>query len=436
MQVQVEAINSVTKKICFEIPADQVTSEIEKAYGRIQKKAKLQGFRQGKAPIQLVKRVYGDSMREEVARRLYDQTLFKALDEQKIEPIDSPMVECEAIEEGTPFKYSATVEVMPQVELKDYTGLAINKEKIVFSPESIETEIKRMQDNMAQLVPVEDDSAVESGNSVTIDYNFTVEACPAENSSAADAVVEVGAHKLMPEFEDKLVGMKVGETRRIPVILPETYREAEAAGKEAIFEVTLKEIKRKELPELNDEFAQQFGEFENMEQLRSKMTEYHQKQIQDKIETEMKEQIIQKLIENNPLEVPPSMVGKQLDYMLNDFKNRLSSQRLSMDMMGLSEESFRERFRDTAVDKVKAGVLLLALVEKEDFAVTDEDREKHFELMSAGNSDMIARIKEHFANNKNAEKSLIAEIKEGKAVRFLLDNAVVTEVEPAVQAEA
>ena len=436
MQVTVEEINSVTKKVSIEIPADQVDTEIEKVYAGIQKKAKLQGFRPGKAPLQLIKRTYSDTMRDEVMRRFYDQTLFKALNDHKIEPVDSPTIESDILEQGTPFKYSALVEIMPEILLQDYTGLTVTREKYVLNPDSIEGELKRMQENMAQLVPLDEGATVENGHVVSVDYSFTVADHPEENSSAEDASIEVGAHQLMPEFEEQLIGMKPSEAKEIRVTLPDGYRNPEVAGKEGVFQVTLKEIKRKEMPELDDEFAQQFGEFETMEQLRSKMVEYHQKQETERIDNEVKENIIQALIEKNPLDVPQSMVKRQLDYMFENLKNRLKSQRMSIEMMGLDEEGFRLRFRDAAEDKVKGGLLLMALVEKENITVGEEDLTKRYEQIAAGNADMLVRIKEYYSTNRNAQNSLIAEIKEDIAIRFLLDNAVITEVEPAQQKTA
>src|SRR6185369_3005985 len=179
-----------------------------------------------------------------------------------------------------------------------------------------------------------------------------------------------------------------------------------------------------------------FGEFETMEQLRSKMVEYHQKQETERIDNEVKENIIQALIEKNPLDVPQSMVKRQLDYMFENLKNRLKSQRMSIEMMGLDEEGFRLRFRDAAEDKVKGGLLLMALVEKENITVGEEDLTKRYEQIAAGNADMLVRIKEYYSTNRNAQNSLIAEIKEDIAIRFLLDNAVITEVEPAQQKTA
>jgi len=431
MQVTVEAINPVTKKVSIEIPAERVDAEIEKAYAGIQKKAKLQGFRPGKAPMQLIRRTYSDAMRDEVMRRFYEQTLFKALDEHKIEPIDSPNIESDILEQGTPFKYSALVEIMPEILLNEYTGFAVSREKFVLNPDNIEGEIKRMQENMAQLIPLDEDAVTENGHTVTVDYSFTVEGFPGESNTAEDAELEVGADRMLPGFEEQLCGMKCGEQKEIRVTLPEDYRNKDAVGKQGVFQVILKEIKRKELPELDDEFARQFGEYETMDQLRSKMGEYLEKQETERIENELKERVIQALIRKNPLDVPQSMVKRQLDHMLENLKNRLKGQRMSIEMMGLDDDGFRVRFRDSAEDKVKGGLLLMALVEKENITADDNDLAERYELISGGNPDMLGRIKEYYSSNKAARNSLISEIKEDKAIRFLLDNAVVTEVDAA-----
>jgi len=431
MQVTVEAINPVTKKVSIEIPADRVDAEIEKAYTGIQKKAKLQGFRPGKAPMQLIRRTYGDAMRDEVMRRFYEQTLFKALDEHKIEPVDSPTIESDILEQGAPFKYSAVVEIMPEILLNEYTGFEVSKEKFVLNPDNIEGEIKRMQENMAQLIPLDEGAAVENGNIVSLDYDFSVDGFPEESNTAQDAELEVGAQKMPAGFEEQLIGMKCGEAKVIRVTLPDGYRTKEAVGKEGVFAVTLKEIKRKELPELNDEFAQQFGDYESMDQLRAKMADYLEKQETERIDNELKERVIQALILKNPLDVPKSMVKRQLDHMLENLKNRLKGQHMSIEMMGLDDNGFRERFRDSAEDKVKGGLLLMALVEKENISANDDDLAGRYEQIAGGNPDMLGRIKEYYSTNKAARNSLISEIKEDKAIRFLLDNAVVTEVDSA-----
>lgn len=433
MQVRVESINQVTKKISIEIPADKVNSEIEKAFAEIQKKAKIQGFRAGKAPLSLVKRTYGDLMKEQVMRNLYEETLYTALEENKIDPVERPVIEFEPLEKDAPFKYTILAEIMPEVELKDYTGLEITKEKFVFNPENVENEIKRMQESMAQLVPLDESASIESGHTASVDYTFSLEGFPEETSSATDAAIEVGANKLLPGLEEQLIGMKIGETKAIRVTMPEGHRNPEAVGKEGIFEITLKELKRKELPELDDDFARQYGEYETMAELREKLEEYQQKHEQERIENNLRDKAIQALIEKNPLEVPQSMVKRQLDYMLENLKNRLKSQQMSIEMMGLDDEGFRLRFRTEAEEKVKGGLLLMNLVNKENIQVDESDLTQKYEKIAAGNPDMLKRVVEFYSANEKARQAISSEIQEDKAIQFLLDKAVITEVEAEQQ---
>ena len=421
MQVHVEDISTVQKKITIEIPAERVNEEIDKAYVAIQKKAKLQGFRPGKAPMQLIKRTYSDAMRDDVMRRLYQETLYKALDEHKVEPLDSPTIESDLLEQGVPFKYSAIFDVMPQILLNEYTGLIVSKEKYAAKPESVDDELKRMQENMAQLIPLGEEAVIENGHTVSVDYSVAVEGSPEENSGVQSTELEVGSNKLIPGFEEQLIGLKAGASKEFTLDLPTGGDEAEVTAKKGIFTVSVKEIKRKELPELDDEFAQQFGEFETVEALRAKMVEYHEKHEKDRIDNEFKERVIQALIKKNPMDVPESMIKRQLDHMFENLKNRLKSQQMSLEMMGLDAEGFRARFRDDAIDKVRGGLLLMALVEKENISVSDEDLNAQHEKIAAGNPDMLARIKEYYSTNQNAKSSIISEIKEDKALKAILN---------------
>ena len=431
MQVQVEEISSVKRKVSVEVPVERVNAEIEKAYTGIQKKATLSGFRKGKAPMPMVKKFYRNAMQDEVMRRLYEQTLFPVLEEHKIEPVDAPMIDDIAlVEEGTPFKYSALIEVMPQILLSEYKGLEVKKERYVADEKAVDGEIERMRENMGQLVPVEE-GTVEKGMVLTVDFTFTVPGLPEEETSGNDATVEVGKGGLLPGLEEGLLGMTLGETKEITVTMPDDNPNKELAGKPGVFTVTLKEIKKKELPELDDEFAQQFGDFETISDMRTKLAEMREKQELDRIKTDLKTRVIDALIEKNPLEVPDSMVRRQTDFMLENLKNRLKSQNMSLEMMGLDEDGFRQRFWAEAAQKVKGGLLVMALVEQENIAVEESDFEERYNQIAAGNEEMIGRIKEFYASQANARNSMIAEIKEDKAISFLIEHAVISEVDAA-----
>lgn len=436
MQVQVEEISSVKRKVSVEVPAERVSAEIEKAYAGIQKKATLSGFRKGKAPMQMIKKYYRSAMQDEVMRRLYEQTLFPALEDHKIEPVEAPLIDDIAlIEEGTPFKYSALIEIMPQILLQEYKGLEVKKERYSADAKAVEGEIERMRENMAQLVPVEE-GTVENGMVLTVDFTMTVPDHPEEETSGQDASVEVGTGRLLPGLEEGLLGMSLGETKEINVTMPSDSPDNEVAGKQGIFKITLKEMKKKELPELNDEFAQQFGDFETLEEMRTKLGEMREQHEMDRIATDLKTRIIDALIEKNPLEVPDALVRRQVEFMLDNFKNRLKGQNMTIEMMGLDENGFRQRFWGEAAQKVKGGLLVMALVEQENIAVEESDFDERYAKIAAGNEGMLEQVKQFYANQANARNSMIAEIKEDKAIAYLLDNAVVTEVDAAELAPA
>jgi trigger factor len=428
MQVQVEELSTVKRKISIEVPVERVNAEIEKAYAGIQKKASLAGFRKGKAPLPMIKKMYRSAMQDEVMRRLYEQTLFPTLEEHKIEPVDSPMIDDIAlVEEGTPFKYSALIEIMPKILLGEYKGLQVKKELYVADEKAVDGEIERMRENMAQLVPVEE-GTVENSMALTVDFTFAIPEHPEETTSGQDATVEVGTGRLLPGLEEGLIGMSLGETRDITVTMPEDNPNKDVVGKQGIFTVTLKEMKKKELPELNDDFAQQFGDFETIAEMRVKLAEMREQHELDRIKTDLKTRVIDALIEKNPLEVPDSMVRRQVEFMLENLKNRLKGQNMTLEMMGLDENGFKERFWGEATQKVKGGLLVMALVEQENIAVEESDFEARYAQIAAGNEDMIGRIKEFYASQANARNSMVAEIKEDKAIAYLLEQAVITDV--------
>jgi len=431
MQVSVEVISPVTKKISVEIPADQVDATIDKVYNEIRKRAKYEGFRPGKIPMHIVKRVYREAMLDQVMRDLYEKSIIKALQENNIPLLDTPAVEYGPIEEGTPFRYTAEVEVTPEIDLKDYLGITVNKEKFRPNPEAIEKEIRMMQESMSQLIPLDDDATVEKGHEVTIDYTFSIEGLPDEDKSEEDVAVFVGADQIAPGFDEQLIGMKIGEEKDIRVLLTEgADHNTEAAGKDGVYLVKLKEIKFKELPELDDEFAQQLGDYETMNELRAKMIEYYENSEAERIENDLNNNLVSALIERNPLEVPKSMVNSQMDYMMDNFKKQMQVKRIPFEKLGINDTVLRQRFHDDAVEKVKGQLLLFELMEKEKIDVSDEDLMKRFEKISSGNSDMLKRVTDYFSSNKEAMNSLRSEIRAEKALRFLQDNSVITEFEP------
>ena len=428
MTSTVESLSSVKKKISFEIPAERVSAEIEKVFGQIQKRAAIKGFRKGKVPRSLVEQNYGSMMEGDVLKNLFDETYFKALADHKIFPVSHPHIESDEVKRGEPLKYSATVEVLPEIEVKDYTGLEVKKEKLTQGNEPVEARLNEMREGMAELKPLEEGKVAEDGHSVVIDFVGSVDGIPFEGGSAESYQLELGSGRFIPGFEEQLVGATVGEQRVVEVIFPEEYGNVDLAGKAASFAVTVREIKAKELPELNDEFAMQFGEFDTLDQLKAKLAELYENQETARIKADLQDRIVKALIEKNEIEVPSALVDRQLQIMLSNMKNRLAQQRLSLEMMGMDDESFKVHYRDSAENQVKGSLLLDAVAKKDGIAVEEADIEAKLHVMADEAGQDFDRVKSFYEQNHNAKENLVAHLNEEKVLGYLLEKAVITEV--------
>lgn len=371
---------------------------------------------------------YRSMMESDVLKNLFDETYFKALADHKIFPVSHPHIESDEVKRGEALKYSATVEVFPEIDVKDYKGLEVKRERFVSDVAPVEARLNEMREGMAELKPLEEGKCAETGNFVVIDFVGSVDGIPFEGGAAESYQLELGSGRFIPGFEDQLVGVKAGEQRTVEVTFPEEYGNKDLAGKAASFAVTVKEAKVKELPELDDEFAMQFGEFETLEQLKTKLAELHKDQETARIKADVQDRIVKALIGNNEIEVPSTLVERQLQMMLSNMKNRLAQQRLSLEMMGMDDESFKTHYRDSAESQVKGSLLLEAVAKKEGITVNDPDVEAKLRAMAEEAGQDFDRVKDFYEQNHNAKENLVAHLNEEKVLGYLLENAVVTEV--------
>jgi trigger factor len=428
MQVNVESLSKIKKKINFEIPAERVGLEIEKAYEEIRKHASVKGFRKGKVPRAYIEKNFSAMMEQDVLKSLVNDTYFKALLDEKLFPVAYPVIESDDLKRGESFKYSATVEVYPEVKVTDYAGLEVVKEQFAENNEIVERRLRELQENMAQLKPAEEGRPAAQGDYLLIDFKGFIDGVPFENGAAEDFNLELGAGRFIPGFEEQLVGLKSGEEGNITVTFPESYGSKELAGKEATFSVKIKEIKTKELPPLDDEFAKVFGEFETLAQMRARIAEVHEKSEKDRIETDLRDRIIKALIDKNPLEIPEALVEKQLQIMLDSTKKRLDLEKLSLEMIGLDDAGYREKFRDSAATQVKGALLLDALAAQEEIKVADNELDEKIRETAEIRNQPYETQKQYYEQNENARENLRDQLKENKVFAFLLGKAVIKEV--------
>ncbi len=428
MQVNVEALSSIKKRLNFEIPADRVSAEIEKVFENIRKRTAIKGFRKGKAPRDLVEKNFREQMEGDVVKNLFNDAYFKYLQENKIYPVAYPDVETDKVAAGEPFKFSATIETYPEVTVEDFEGLEITRARLAVTDEMVDKRLAEIQENMAQLKPLEGRPA-ELNDFVTIDFVGYLDGTPFENGAAENHQLQLGSGSFIPGFEDQVVGMSVNEEKEIAVTFPEEYHSKDLAGKEVTFKVTLKDIKVKEVPALDDEFAKEVGEFETMTQLRDKVYEVFLKQEQDRIESDVRDNLIKALIAKNDFEIPQAFVDKQLDNMLENSKQRLAAQRMSLEMMGMSEELYRIQFRSVAESQVKGSLLLDALADKQGITVDEAEIDAKLHEISGDNEQTYERMSTFYKTNKQAMESLTHQLREDRALELLKSSAVVTEVD-------
>jgi len=427
MNVRIEDVSSVKKKLSFEVGAEKVDAEIGKAYQKIAKSAKVKGFRPGKVPQHLLEKYYAPQMEEQVLSRLINDSYFKALVEHRIAAVSDPeIVESGTLEKGKPFTYAAQVEIKPEVEVKDFQGLALQKEKFEFDAKVVEERLEEMRAGRAEMVASSRDEAA-AGDFVTIDFEGFVDGTPFEHGKADDYQLELGSGSFIPGFEEQLQGMKRDEEREVQVTFPENYGSKELAGKPATFRVVLKEVKEKALPALDDEFAKGFG-LESLTELKEKIEENYRRQETNRIDGDLRERLVSALIERNPVEVPDSMVAGQLDYMLENLRNRFRSQGMTLEMLGMNEESFKSMYRETAVKQVQGSLLLEGIARQESLKVENDEIDSKLQQIAEMSNAPLEAVRKYYGSDEN-RRGLVAQIIEEKAVQFLLDRAKIEEVE-------
>jgi trigger factor len=427
MQVNVEQLSSVKKKINFEIPAERVQAETEKVFAEIRKRAVIPGFRKGKAPQGMIRKTYQDQVEGDVMKNLFNDTYFKYIQENSLFPVGHPVLDTDPISEGAPFKYSVTIEVYPEVAVKNYEGFELVKEKYAADQSAVDARINQMRESMSQLNLLAAERPAASGDHVTIDFEGYVDGSKLDGGDATDHQLELGSNSFIPGFEEQVIGMSVGEQKRINLAFPVPYHSAELAGKPVEFAVTLKEIKVKEMPELDDAFAQEFGEFETLADLKSKVAETIEKQEKDRVERDFKDSVVKMLVDKNDFELPEAMIDRQLSSMLENTKQRLQYQRMTLEMMGLDESSYKVQFRPVAAGQVKGALLLHELATKAGIEIAEGDIDAQLRKISDESGQDYDRISKYYLQSDEAKQGLEEQIREEKVVALITSKAIITE---------
>ncbi len=412
-------------KFSIEFTAEEFEDAIIKVYKTQKDKFTIDGFRKGKAPRSIIEKKYGEGIFfEDAINNLFSLNYPLALDELDLDVIDSPRAEFSELKKGEGFTVTITVACYPEVEVKDYKGVEIEKVNTEVTDEDVDEEIKSMSRKNSRMVTV--DRPAKDGDMVLIDYEGWIGDEQFEGGTAERQPLKLGSGTFIPGFEEQLIGVSTGENKDVKVTFPEEYHVSDLAGKEAVFKCKVHEIKEEELPEINDEFVKDISEFDTLDELKADVKERLEKEAEAKDENAMRNNAIEKVYEANDIDVPDVMVNSEIDAMMSEFDQQLRSQGLDLESyykyFGTDSGSFRESMKDEALRKVKTRMIITAVAEQEGFEASDEDVDKEIENMAKQYSLEADKVREMLGSQNI--NMISGDIKLRKAIDFIYDNAV------------
>ncbi|WP_163427143.1 trigger factor [Eubacterium pyruvativorans] len=418
-------------KFTIEYTAEEFDKAVNAAYQKNKGRFQINGFRKGKAPRKIIESHYGEGIFfEDAINDLFGQGYPKAVDELDLEVIDQPDVDFSEVGHGKPLTMTMTVALYPTVEVKDYNGLDIEQVQYTITDEDVEKEIENLQKRNARTVSVE--RPVQNGDTVVLDYAGFVGEDQFEGGTAENQELKIGSGMFIPGFEDQLVGAEKDAKVDVNVTFPENYQAKELAGKDATFHCTIHEIKEEQLPELNDEFAQDVSEFDTLDELKEDTKKNLQRSLDDQSVEDAKTKLIDALREKNEIEVPHAMVEDELNNMMNEFDQQLRYQGMSLDLYlqytGGSMDDFRSQAKEDAEKRVASRIIIRSIADKEDIGVTEDELNEELQKVA----DQYKMSLEDFrkAIGKDAERMFRTDIQVRKTIDQLFENANVTKVDP------
>ena len=425
MSLQVEKLEKNMAKLTIEVPAEEFDAAIKNAYNKNKNKFSIPGFRKGKAPLAMLEKMYGAGIfYEDAANEVIDASYPKAAEESKEEIVSTPEIKVTQIEKGKAFIYEATVALKPEVTLGEYKGVEVKKAEAVVTDEDVENELTAARKKNGRLIDVED-GAIEDGDNTIIDFTGYIDDKTFDGGAGTDYPLVIGSHSFIEGFEDQLIGKKKGETCDVNVTFPAEYHADELAGKPAKFVVTIKEVKRNELPELNDEFASEVSDFDTLDEYKADIRKKLQEKKEQDAKVENENNVIEKVVENAQMELPQPMVDTQAREMVENYARRLQSQGLNindyMKYTGMTPEKLMEQMRPEAEKRIKTRLVLEKVVEVENVEVSDEKLDEQINEIAASYKLEGAKLKGMMGER---EKEQIREdLKVQAAIDLLVEQA-------------
>ena len=424
MNCKVEKTSNANEvKLEITIEAEKFNNAIKKVYFQNAKYFNIPGFRKGKAPQNIVEKYYGKEIfYEDAFNEVVPAEYEKALEDNKIDAVSKPEIDVVTMEKGEDLVFTAIVQTKPEAKLKKYKGIEIEKIEYNVKDSDVENELKDMQDKNSRLVTVEDRPA-QNDDTAIIDFEGFVDGVPFDGGKGENYNLVLGSHSFIEGFEDQVVGMKVGEEKEINVTFPEEYFSKNLAGKPATFKVKLNELKKKELPELDDEFAKDVSEFDTLKELKQSIKEKLEKQFKDREKYEKEDAAVRELVKELEVDIPSGMIEMEVDNMMRDMEQRMSYQGLKMDqylkMMNKTEEQFKKEYEPQALDAIKSRLAIEVVIKSEKIEATDEEIKEKIAEMAKNYGKEPKELEE----NENIRNYIKSGIENEKAMEFLVENS-------------
>lgn len=435
MKVSVEQLNAIERKVHVELPQETVRKELDKAYRELSRTVKIKGFRPGKVPLDILKRRFGTEVENEVGLQLVNNSFLDAMKQGEIEAVSDPRLDREPLLEGQPFRYSVVVEIKPEIIVKDYAKLSVRRKQVHVSEEEVGVQLELRRQAGAFLRTLGDDHPVRTGDHVLLDFRAFIGSQPVPGGEAKGYELEIGSNRFSAEFENKLLGAVKGEELEVEVTYPADHPNKNLAGQTVRFEVTVKDVMERLVPELNDEFARTLGSAQTLEELRGVIRQQVEKQKNKANDGEVRQQLVDELTARNPFEVPQAMVERELHRMLETLRYRLAAQNVSLEQAGIQEGTFKQQNRDRAEKSVRATLLLERLAAQENLVVTDDELEEGLRQSAEEMNRPLDKVKDLYRKN-NLMEPLRRQLLEEKVVKVLLEQADIIEVSPDLPGSA
>jgi len=427
METSIEEISQVKRQINVEIETEEVTKKLDQAYNKLSKRVKVKGFRPGKAPRRILEQYYGKEIMTDVKNDLIKESFSKVIEETKLFPLGNPSIEAEAIQPGKNFNYTILMEIRPDFELKEYMGISVEKEILNISEDNVDKKLKELREAHAQLVSINEERGIKEGDYVIINYDCTWKDEHVKGIEGKDFMIHIGDKNFYPEIESGIRGLKKAEKKDIKIDFSEDFSDRRLANKSVTFHISVEDIKKKDLPDLNDDFARSLGkEFKSLADLRERVKKEITLQEEKRIDSELKKRLLKKITAKVDFELPQTMVENEIEHSMATIKQNFLRAGTKLESANISEDTMRQDLKLAAEEKVKEGLILSKIADLEGIKLEDSDIRDGFQELAAQTGQNLAILQQYYEKN-NLMDSFRNQILMEKILNHLVQGAKISE---------